>query len=500
MVLMITVLGVESVWDRSLGYYPQASAVCKGTVSRMPGAYPKRYLVFQMISLLAVFLLVTIGSAFAQTRTLSFRNMHTNETLTVVYKQNGQYVPDAMQKINHILRDWRRNESIRMNPKLIDLIYDVHQATGSQEPVNVVSGYRSPVTNAALRRRSNGVARNSQHILGNATDLYFPDVPVSKIREVALQFEGGGVGYYPRSNRPFVHLDVGRVRHWPRMSRTQLARVFPDGNTLHVPSDGRPLPRTAPSTNIMVASSDPATEARSTPSRTNQHSVSPTPGSRPLIVAGNVGLERDVITSPQNNGSFSIAGVFGADASATSVAAGPPTASTTQDTPDEPSITLNVAALRVPTNRPSPIADIEIEAPAAIQLAGLSLPPARPNYAAPPEYTASVEPARQPDSIGGFLLASLSGPAPQADLLIEDHSAPLEYHQPYAHDLVTTERAEGMSFASFTIPNPSNMRDLSSAGSPGIALSFTSGRLGNATDNRSFEGPAVRALQIAFSS
>lgn len=483
-----------------VGICSQASTVCKGTVSRMPVAYPKRYLVIPIIFVLAVFLLATVGSAFAQTRTISFRNMHTNETLTVVYKQNGQYVPDAMQKINHILRDWRRNESIRMNPKLIDLIYEVHQATGSQEPVNVVSGYRSPVTNAALRRRSNGVARNSQHILGNATDLYFPDVPISKIREVALQFEGGGVGYYPRSNRPFVHVDVGRVRHWPRMTRTQLTRVFPDGNTLHVPSDGRPLPRTAPSTTILLASADPATEARSAPSRTNQHTVSPTPGRRPVIVASNVGLERDVITSPQNNGNFSIAGVFGADASATSVAAGPPAAAAIQGSPDEPSITINIAALRVPTGRPSPDADTEIEAPAATQLAGLSLPTVRPNYTNPVEYTASVEPEKQTDGIGGFLLASLSGPIPQANAVIEDHSTPLEYHQAYASDLVTKDRAEGMSFASFTIPNPFNMRDLSAAGSPGIALSFTSGRLGNAADNRTFEGPAVRALQVAFSS
>ena len=195
-----------------------------------------------------------------ESRTISFHNMHTKEDLTITYKVNGRYVPEAMAKINYMLRDWRRNEATKMSPKLIDLIYEVHRDTGSKEPIHVVSGYRSPVTNAALRRRSKGVAKHSQHMLGHATDLYFPDVALSKIREVGLKYQRGGVGYYPTSGRPFVHLDVGSVRHWPRMSRQELARVFPDGNTLHVPADGKPLPRKVRTAPILVASNDTSEE------------------------------------------------------------------------------------------------------------------------------------------------------------------------------------------------------------------------------------------------
>jgi uncharacterized protein YcbK (DUF882 family) len=193
-------------------------------------------------------------TAYAQaTRTISFRSLNTKETLTVTYKRNGRYVPEAMRQIDQILRDWRRNEAIRMDPKVVDLAYEVHKATGSKEPINVVSGYRSPVTNAALRRRSRGVARRSQHTLGTAIDIFLPDVPVKVLRETAMRFQGGGVGYYPTSNQPFVHIDVGQVRYWPRMSRQQLAKLFPDGDTQYIPADGRPLTRTVSTTQVASA-------------------------------------------------------------------------------------------------------------------------------------------------------------------------------------------------------------------------------------------------------
>ena len=93
-----------------------------------------------------------------------------------------------------------------------------------------------------LRSRSKGVAKKSQHMLGKAMDFYIPDVKLKKLREIGLKMQGGGVGYYPSSGSPFVHFDVGNVRHWPKMSRRELIALFPDGKTLHVPSDGKPLP------------------------------------------------------------------------------------------------------------------------------------------------------------------------------------------------------------------------------------------------------------------
>jgi hypothetical protein len=118
----------------------------------------------------------------------------------------------------------------------------VQREAGSKEPIWVVCGYRSPETNAMLRRHSNGVARFSQHILGHAMDFYIPGVPLEQLRVIGLRLQRGGVGFYPTSGSPFVHMDTGGIRHWPRMTREQLVRVFPDGRTVHIPTDGRPLP------------------------------------------------------------------------------------------------------------------------------------------------------------------------------------------------------------------------------------------------------------------
>jgi len=180
--------------------------------------------------------------AAAQERTLSFVNAHTNERLTVVYKRNGQYVPAAMAQINHIMRDWRRNEVITMDPRLIDLAWEVYQRSGATQPIYIICGYRAPETNAMLRSNSTGVAQNSQHMHGTALDFYIPGVNLTTLRNVGLQMQVGGVGFYPTSGSPFVHLDVGSVRMWPAISRSQLAQVFPDGRTLYIPSDGTALP------------------------------------------------------------------------------------------------------------------------------------------------------------------------------------------------------------------------------------------------------------------
>jgi uncharacterized protein YcbK (DUF882 family) len=180
--------------------------------------------------------------ANGDTRALSFHHMHTGEMLTVTFKREGRYDPQALEKINWLLRDWRRDEPTRMDPQLFDLLWEIHREVDAKEPITVVSAYRSPQTNAMLRKRGRGVARFSQHMLGKAIDFYIPGVELSDLRVAGLRMERGGVGFYPTSGSPFVHMDTGGIRHWPRMTRDQLARVFPDGKTVHLPADGKPMP------------------------------------------------------------------------------------------------------------------------------------------------------------------------------------------------------------------------------------------------------------------
>ena len=179
--------------------------------------------------------------ADGDTRTISLHHMHTGEDLTVTFKRNGRYDEEALKKVNHILRDWRRDEETTMDPRLLDVVWEVYREVDVKVPIQVVCGYRAPATNAMLRKRSRGVAQFSQHMLGRAMDFFIPGVPLEKQREAGLRLQRGGVGYYPSSGSPFIHLDVGSVRHWPRMTRAQLVKVFPDGRTVHVPSDGHPL-------------------------------------------------------------------------------------------------------------------------------------------------------------------------------------------------------------------------------------------------------------------
>jgi uncharacterized protein YcbK (DUF882 family) len=191
-----------------------------------------------------ILLLVSAPAPYAappSTRTISLFNIHTKESLTVEYKKNGRFLPDALEKIDWLLRDWRKDEKTKIDPELIDLLWEIHEELGSREPIHVISGYRSRATNNMLRASVGGQASESRHILGKAVDVHFPDVPIKRIRYSALVRERGGVGYYPTSAIPFVHIDTDRVRHWPRMPRDELALLFPDGRTHHVPADGVPL-------------------------------------------------------------------------------------------------------------------------------------------------------------------------------------------------------------------------------------------------------------------
>jgi uncharacterized protein YcbK (DUF882 family) len=182
------------------------------------------------------------ATALNETRTLSFHHTHSGEDLTVTFKRDGRYDEEALQQLNHYLRDWRSQDQTTMDRHLFDILWEVYRDVDGKKPIQIISAYRSPATNAMLRRRSSGVARFSQHMLGHAMDFFIPDVPLEQIRFAGLRLQRGGVGFYPTSGSPFVHLDTGNVRHWPRMTREQLVRVFPDGRTVHVPSDGNPLP------------------------------------------------------------------------------------------------------------------------------------------------------------------------------------------------------------------------------------------------------------------
>ena len=180
--------------------------------------------------------------AEGDTRTISLHHIHTDEDITITFKRDGRYDDAALEKLNWFLRDWRKAEQTKMDPRLIDLVWEVQREAGNTAPIWVVCGYRSPQTNAMLRHRSSGVARFSQHMLGRAMDFYIPGVDLEHLREIGLRLARGGVGFYPTSGSPFVHMDTGNVRMWPRMTHEQLVRVFPDGKTVQIPTDGKPLP------------------------------------------------------------------------------------------------------------------------------------------------------------------------------------------------------------------------------------------------------------------
>ncbi len=158
------------------------------------------------------------GAAFAglrfpsAARSLAFYNTHTGETLKSVYWENGRYVPGALKEIDHILRDFRVNETRPIEPSLLDLLHVIGGKLDTPAPFHIISGYRSPATNAMLASRGEGVARRSLHQYGKAIDIRVPGRELSTLRRVALALRGGGVGYYPRPD--FVHVDVGRVRYW----------------------------------------------------------------------------------------------------------------------------------------------------------------------------------------------------------------------------------------------------------------------------------------------
>lgn len=145
-------------------------------------------------------------------RSLWFVHTHTGEALSVVYFQRGHYIAQSLERVSHFLRDFRTNDVHPIDPALLDILFDLHAQAQHDGPFEVISGYRSPETNATLRSRSSGVAEHSLHMQGRAIDIRLRGVSTRKLRDLAIALHRGGVGFYPVSD--FVHVDTGRVRTW----------------------------------------------------------------------------------------------------------------------------------------------------------------------------------------------------------------------------------------------------------------------------------------------
>ena len=157
----------------------------------------------------------SLSAAKAPERVLSFFNTHTGERLKTAYASGGQYQADALRDLNHILRDFRANEVKPIDPRVFDLLHELGGTLESDQPFHIISGYRSPQTNALLRERggaATGVASHSLHMVGQAIDIRLPGVALENLRNAAKSLKIGGVGFYP--DLKFVHVDVGRVRYW----------------------------------------------------------------------------------------------------------------------------------------------------------------------------------------------------------------------------------------------------------------------------------------------
>jgi uncharacterized protein YcbK (DUF882 family) len=153
-----------------------------------------------------------IAAVEAAARLARFYNTHTGESLAASYWERGHYVPAGLTQIDYVLRDFRTGDVHRIDPELVDLVHRLRLALAYEGPVHVISGYRSPKTNAMLARRSRKVAKNSYHMKGMAIDLRLPGRPLEEVRAAALSLGGGGVGFYPGPQ--FVHVDTGPVRTW----------------------------------------------------------------------------------------------------------------------------------------------------------------------------------------------------------------------------------------------------------------------------------------------
>ncbi len=366
------------------------------------------------VAIVAAFVFAVIAGsseAAAEDRALKLYFTHTGERATIVFKRNGKFDQRGLNQINRFLRDWRRNEPARMDPRLLDLVWEVYRKSGAKEAIHVVSAYRSPATNNMLRNRSRntGVAKRSQHMLGKAMDFYIPGVKLTTLRGLAMQMQVGGVGYYPTSGSPFVHLDVGNVRAWPRMSRQELARLFPDGRTIHLPADGRPLPgyqvaladrkkgiRSAP---IEIAASEdeeddaPVTPKPAAPTLLTARAPAPAKAPDPVVTGS---LVTAMLPTPQKRAEIGLA----------------PQLAKPEDKAVADRAFADLASLTVPLPvlRPVEIEAVESETPAPVPAVAAALASVQP---APADFTRFVV-GRKPANTSD-IADRLTHPAPTAE-------------------------------------------------------------------------------------
>lgn len=178
--------------------------------------FPRRFFslsLFLVGSLILPVCVATATSVPVPEHRLLLYHLHTNERINIVYREGDSYLPDAVNKLDHFLRDHRTGDVTNLDPRLFDLLSDLTTAVGHPgTEIDIVCGYRTPWSNEFLRRTTVGVAKHSQHMLGEAIDIRIPGVPTARLRDAALSLHRGGVGYYPQSQ--FVHVDLGPVRRW----------------------------------------------------------------------------------------------------------------------------------------------------------------------------------------------------------------------------------------------------------------------------------------------
>jgi uncharacterized protein YcbK (DUF882 family) len=203
-----------SAGDRIRADDPQPARGTLSMETKTAGTLPcnRRYFLGLGLVVAGAALSPAARAAVTAPRRLAFHHTHTGETLSTTYWSNGGYVPDSLTAIDHILRDFVNGERHIIDRRLLDLLASLHRNLGSRAPFEIISAYRSPATNAMLRAKSDGVAKNSYHLKAMAIDVRLADVPLSQLRAAAMDLKRGGVGIYPASN--FVHVDTGPVRYW----------------------------------------------------------------------------------------------------------------------------------------------------------------------------------------------------------------------------------------------------------------------------------------------
>ncbi len=192
------------------------------STARRPAVFSKRdMLKCCVVGAVAAVTPAFIGTAQAASRlsipdagtfNISLHNIHTGESFSGPYRVGDRYLPQAFDQINYVLRDFRTGEMFPIDPRVMDILCAAHFRAGTDRPFEVLSGYRSPKTNAMLRKNSEGVAKNSLHLTGQAIDIRLPEFSTKRLRDIGIKMGVGGVGYYPRSD--FVHMDTGKVRTW----------------------------------------------------------------------------------------------------------------------------------------------------------------------------------------------------------------------------------------------------------------------------------------------